>query len=187
MRRRNSKKNKDYTKIIIVVMVFIMFTLSIGFGYFKDDLVVSGTGKISGNWGIEFQDLSTPTISNGGLVGSAIIESPASITDKTTLTFDVSLVKPGDKIVYHFNVKNTGVIDAKITDFELIGASEAASKGVIYSLSYYSGTALNINDTLNAGVGKQLELIVEYDSNATTVNTDLTNITLGATIEYYQA
>jgi conserved repeat domain len=180
-------EKRGFRTVAVIALCLSVLGLSIGFAALSQTLLVNGTGTVKGNtWDIKFTDLSTPTLVNGGLRGSAAIETAASISTGTTMTFDVSFVLPGDRVIYDFKVTNSGTIPAKITNVLLSGVSEALAKDVNYYFTYAGGTALAIGDTLAAGESKDLKLTVEFDQDADSLPATDVVLSLGATIVYGQ-
>ena len=182
------EQNRGFRALAIVALCISVIGLSIGFAAFSQTLTINGTGTLKGNtWKVIFDDLVTPTIGNGNLVGDTTSTEAINVAG-TTFTFNVELFFPGDKVVYDFKVKNTGTIDAKITAVSLTGVTDAAAKKINYTLTYADGTAIAQNDVLNAGDDEDLKLTVEFDSSATSADLPTTDwaFTLGATITYEQ-
>ena len=111
-----------------------------------------------------------------------------------------SLVKPGDKAVYDFQVTNSGSIPAKLSENTVInktltctgGASDAENTttcgNIVYTLTYKDGTEIEPGDTLANGATKDLTLTVEFKSTATEVPSQAVTVNgISATLEYVQA
>ena len=173
----------------IAVLCLAVVGLSIGFAYIAQDVEVEGTGLVKGNnFTVIFQNITHPTSQDGTLIGDATITTPASITGDTVFVFAVQLSKPGDKVVYTFDVKNVGSLDAKVRTFSLIGLSTADElKFVSYTLTYADGTPIVAEQTLDVNAVKTLKLTLEYlqPADNTLLASDI-NLDLGAVIEYQQ-
>lgn len=175
---------KDRTARILVIVAICIATLGLSVAYssFSTILTIDGTSTLKGNqWSVYFTNLGTPTE-----VGTGKSTSADLTTDTTKFTFSVDLVKPGDSVVYTFDVKNAGEIDAKLSTINITGVTEAAAKNVTYTLTKADGTELSTNDELASGDSESLKLTVTYDLDAENVEaTDLT-LDLGAVLTYVQ-
>ena len=179
MERKRKKR-----KVAIIALCLTIIGLSIGFAALSQTLTINGVGTVKGNtWSVIFEDLSTPTKINGGLVNSAKVDTTATIVSGTTISFDVSLTFPEDKVTYEFKVTNNGTVDAKVKSIILNGVPEAATENVNYTLTYADGTPIVVGDTLDAAESKNLKLIVEFIAGSSLPSTDV-NLSLGATIVY---
>ena len=183
------EENRGFRVIAIVALCISVICLSIGFAAFSQTLTINGTGTLKGNtWKVKFTNLVTPTTLNGNLVGDAVVAGNFDVSG-TTFTFNVTLINPGDKVVYDFKVKNEGTINAEVSAVTLTGVSAALAKKIDYTLTYADGTPIAVGDTLAAGDDEDLKLIVEFDPSATAADIPAVdfNFALGATIVYEEA
>lgn len=171
-------KDRKYRFVIILALILSIVTLSVAFTIVDQVLSIDGTKKLtSSSWNITFDNLSSPS-----LVGSATIEKPAFLrNDSTTFSFEVSFKYSGDSVIYYFDVKNNGSIDAKISSINLLGIPNK-TENLIWTLTYADGKELSIGDTLGVGITKNLKLVI----TATTIPAKDTSFNLGATIDYVQ-
>ena len=166
----------------------------VGFPCLKSSLSISGSATVnSATWQVEFLEGSWDTP-----VGSAVTSGPTfgvtSITD-----IGATLVKPGDKAVYRFKVKNKGSIPAKLSANTAIGTvsctggastaeASATCANISYTLTYGDGSVPTEGDTLAASAEKDLILTIEFKSTATTVPSSAVTVNgISATLEYVQA
>lgn len=176
------QKDRGFRTLAIVAICVAVAGLTIGFAALNTSLNVSTTATVKGNtWEIAFENLS-----QGLFTGDAEINSNPTIT-ATQINLDVNLTKPGDSVVYTFDVKNKGTIAAKLSqDPTLTGVTEAAAENIIYTLTYADGTEIKANDTLAVDAVRTLKLTVTFDSSATTVPSTDTTYNLSATLLYVQ-
>ena len=186
------EKNRGMRTIAIIALIVSVIGLSVGFAAFAQTLNIGGVGKVKGNtWLIQFANLSTPTLGSG-ITGDATVDTTASITGGTSISFAVSLYFPSDEVYYDFEVQNNGTLDAEISSITLSGVDTALLQKVNYSLKYDNGdgtfTALAVGDTLDAGDAKDLRLVVQLDPGtlATELPSTDVSLSLGATIVYEQ-
>lgn len=177
------EKDRSFRSLAVIAILVATVGISIAFATLSQVLQVSGTAKVKGGtWAVSFTNLQAPSV-----IGEANIDTLATLTNNsTTMNFAVSLKQPGDKVTYLFDVTNSGTINTKVSAINLAGVTEAAAADVTYTLTYADGTPISINDTLDAGVTKNLKLVVTFNSSATSIpSTDIT-LNLGATITYTQ-
>lgn len=177
-------KDRNFRIVAIVALCLAVAGLSIGYAALNQTLDIKNKTTIKGTkWLVKFQEntLSTPNIT-----GSAAVVNDATLSN-TEVTVDVSLTKPGDAIYYTFDVKNVGNIKAKLgSDPTLPDLTDATAKHVTYSLTYADGSEIKANDVLDVGASKTIKLLVEYDSDATEVQTSDQVLTLNAQLYYVQ-
>ena len=191
---------KDNRKVLYVLVAFALVLsvagIAVGFAAMSTNLDIQGQAEvIPASWKIRFENLSAPSIT-----GDASVTTGPTITNDTHLgDYDVVLTKPGDSVVYTFDVKNAGSLDAKLTAYNFAtptftgtgtnAAADAtiAQTNVVYTLTYSDGSAIGVNDTLAAGQSKTLRLTVEYPSSATTLPEAEVDITgMDVTFTYSQ-
>ena len=191
---------KDNRKVLYVLVAFALVLsvagITVGFAAMSTNLDIQGQAEVvPATWKIRFENLSSPTI-----VGDASVTTGPTITNDTHLgDYDVVLTKPGDSVVYTFDVKNAGSLDAKLTAYNFAtptftgtgtnAAADAtiAQTNVVYTLTYSNGSAIGVNDTLAAGESKTLRLTVEYPASATTLPEAEVDITgMDVTFTYSQ-
>ena len=191
---------KDNRKVLYVLVAFALVLsvagIAVGFAAMSTNLDIQGQAEVvPATWKIRFENLSSPTIT-----GDASVTTGPTITNDTHLgDYDVVLTKPGDSVVYTFDVKNAGTLDAKLTAYNFAtpaftgtgtnAAADAtiAQTNVVYTLTYSDGSAIGVNDTLAAGESKTLRLTVEYPASATTLPEAEVDITgMDVTFTYSQ-
>jgi len=192
-------KMKDNRKVLYVLVAIALILsvagISIGFAAMSQELTINGQAEVTpATWKIKFTNLGTPQIT-----GDASVATTPTLTDTHFGNYDVVLTKPGDSVVYTFDVKNAGTLDAKLTAYNFAtptftgtgtnAAADAtiAQTNVVYTLTYSDGSAIGVNDTLAAGESKTLRLTVEYPATATTLPEAEVDITgMDVTFTYSQ-
>lgn len=109
--------NENKKTIILIVLGVIIVAMSIAYAALATTLNIGGTiTSPSANWDlhfINFSSASTPETTTLGETNTAEIKSIT--TSSTSITsMKVELKKPGDSIVYTFDIKNFGNISAKL-------------------------------------------------------------------------
>ena len=171
------KENKKtlYT-FVALSLVLSVIGISVGFAAMSTELNLNGSASVvPATWKIKFSNLSAPTIT-----GSATVVTAPTITSDTHIgNYEVQLTKPGDTVVYTFDVVNSGSIDAELSTYTfatptITGTGAAAStdestvnSNLVYTLTYADGSAIGVNDVLNHGDTASLKLTVGYSATAT--------------------
>ena len=186
-------ENKREVKIIAIVALLVAVVgLSVAYAALSTSLTISGTATVnSSTWQVEFLEGSWAKTGDASTSGPTF-----GVTSLTNV--GVTLVKPGDKAVYSFKVKNKGSIPAKLSANTVIGTisctgganqSEADSvcSNIVYTLTYADGSVPKSGDTLAASAEKDLVLTVEFKSTATSVPSSAVTVNgISATLEYVQ-
>ena len=114
--------------IIIGTLLAAILIMAVGYALLSQSLTINGTANITSNW-----DVKITGISEGTPTGSATNVSPASF-EGTSATFNVNLVKPGDKMVYEITVSNLGTLNAELTGMT-VSPANPASTGIYYRVT----------------------------------------------------
>ena len=173
-------KDRNKRKLIIYGLLGVLMLTTVAYASLQTILNVSGTVVKKGNlWNIYFTNPSSASIV-GTATGSSLNIQASS------LNFQVSLYKPGDKVTYTVDIKNGGTIDAVLNSISLTGLDTAKSNSLNYTVTYSDGSTIKEGDTLNVGANKTLKITVEFDSNATSIPESDVNLTFGVTLIYEQ-
>ena len=175
------RKRKD-DKYIILVFLFILLVIGIGYAYLTSNLSITGATSVAGNtWDIHFDNLN---ITNGSVTAS----TPATInpSDNTKISYTVLLNRPGDYYEFTVDMVNSGTLPGKITLVELSGITTDVEDVIDYSVVYTNSTKpVAVDDILNASSSKNIKVRVYYkedidEGDLLTSNVDL-NITVNIT------
>ena len=192
---------KDNRKVlyglVALALVLSVVGISIGFASMSQDLTISGTTEVvPASWKIKFANLSSPT-----LAGDAEVTTAPTIQGDTHIgNYAIKLTMPGDSVTYTFDVVNDGTIDAKLTSlvkaaptFTASGTNNAATDATtvqsnfVYELTYADGSAIGVNDELDAGDTVGMKLVVGYNTNANALPQDKVSVTgMDITLTYGQ-
>lgn len=119
-------EKKNY---VIIALVCAIAVMAVGYSLLAQTLTINGTATISSNWNVAITG-----ITEGDNQGTtATNTTPAGYTG-TSATFNVELVKPGDKMVYDITVKNSGTLNAKLTGLT-VNPSVTADTGIYYKVT----------------------------------------------------
>ena len=184
-------RRKQKSKKFLVVAVVLLLLISIGYAAISTTLTINGTANIAAtSWNVHFESVN---VTNGSVTGANVTTAPAvpsGSTTTTSLTYNVTLEKPGDFYEFTVDVVNGGTINAQIAENGItktmkIGNNDlttAQAKLIDYTVTYADGTAITEGDKL-AKSGTQVSG-VRTDKKTIKVRvaykTDLTNEELNA-------
>ena len=106
-------------------------------------------------WNVGFVNMSL-----SGKTGSSSELASPSYT-KTKASFHVSLLEPGDEISYDIDIKNSGTIDAKVSDITINPITEINDP----ILFVFSG--IEVGDKLDSGETTTVSVNIKYNPNYT--------------------
>lgn len=185
------EKQKHTQTLIIAVLAVAVLTMSIGFAAtaYTQALNINGadaTVKAS-KWSVHFDDTSYAETTGSVAASSHTLNT-------TTLTYAVTLEKPGDFYEATVNVVNDGTFDANLKSIVMNAPSAAQSNYVNYSIIYNGTTYTATNNaitgvTLPKSTGTHpVKVRIEYVQPADDANLPTTDqtITLTATLNYEQ-
>lgn len=189
--------------ILLGVLVVGLITMTIAYASLSQRLNINGSAAVNGasNWNVKFTEVTTGKITK---TGYAAVDTTATLVQTgatQVLTPQVTFKAPGDSVTFKFNVTNDGTINAKLSSFTTITIGNVTSSSssdssnlstfknqISASLTYADGTAIAVNDTLNAGQTKNLKLVLTFSSSATTLPVGTLTIPLvQSTMVYSQA
>lgn len=113
--------------IIIGVLCATILFMSIGFAAISTRLTITGTTTISDTWNVQITSIEKKAASDNATEVSTSVAA-------TTATFNITLKEPGDYAIYTVTVKNTGSIDAILTDINEV-LSENGSDAIQYTVT----------------------------------------------------
>ena len=177
---------KNRMKLVFAFIMLIIVAMSVGYAALSTTLNISGTANVAkAGWSIYFTSVS---VTSGSV--TATTAPTASGTTTTSLSYAVSLSKPGDYYEFTVTVKNAGTMAAKLSAAPtLSGVSTAQDVYVNYTVTYSDGTAVKAGDTIAAGASKVLKVKVAYDTNVTAsqLPTSAQTLNLTYSMNYVQA
>lgn len=158
LRRKFGKRMKyNYKRTFFGLFIFLLLlSLGIGYSYLTTSLSIDGISNVSSaKWDIHFENVEVDA-------GSVEADTP-EITNDTTVSFNAVLENPGDKYEFTVDVVNEGTLDALLDDFSIAPRLTDEQKGYYeYTVSYYDGSEIAKNDSLNAGERKKLLIVFKY-------------------------
>lgn len=177
------QKNKRYIYLVIIVLLTGILIWRISSSQASFDQGYTGKNIVSGDkWGINIVNVSEIEKE-----GSAELVGDVS-TIGTTLNFSTVLFKPGDKISFNIEVKNTSILSAELYALTLTGINDIDSENINYVIMPIDGSVIHDKNTdgsiIKSGVKQTFRITVEYDERAN--NSGEYHLNLGSTIIYKQ-
>ena len=160
------EKQRREKALVIVVLLVVIAGLTVAFAALSSSLNINGTAYLdAAKWGIRFENLSSPTrVGKATTTGTAKIEETksAEITD-----MNVSLMVPGDKIVYTVNLVNKGTINAKIDNIEKTQLTSEQQRYLTFKVTDLNGYEIKQGDILEKGETKKITITIEFIKDLT--------------------
>ena len=178
------KKNKDYKNLLLIILMIIALTMSIGYAAIAQRLEVTGTTTIANaKWDVKIisieetnKSISNTEVTPSTGVGDTTGTTSATIaTGATTATFSVQLNAPGDYAEFTVTVKNLGTISAVLNSLQL--TQDSVPDEITYTVTpadATSATTLSANGTETFVVKVQLAA----DSSVPTTSTKAATLIL---------
>ncbi len=161
-------KNKN---LIITALLIVIVVMAVGYSAFATQLTINGTAQIIGEWNVRIAGIKAQFVSEGANAGTPEFTI-------TTATFNASLSRPGDKIIYEITVENAGTINANLQSATFTADEENGSPAIKYETTQPA-------QTLNSGDTTTFTVTVMYDENIDQVP-EITTKTITGIIEYVQ-
>ena len=174
--------DKDNIKILLIILIL---GLGIGYAYINSDLNINGTAQVnSANWDVHWANIQ---VTNGSVEAS----SP-TISNQTTVNYNITLNTPGDYYEFTVDAVNGGSIDAMIDtiDSKLNGATITTLPDYLnYTVTYSDGVPLEANHQLLHNTTEKYKVRIEYRTDIELNQLPTTNqsLTLQFTVTYRQA
>lgn len=109
------EKERKIKLLSLCVLIVAVLGLTIAFAALSQTLTINGSATAEkSSWDVRFENLNLSE-----KTGTAEVSTSPSLTETTISGLNISLSKPGDKIIYEFDLVNNGSIDAKLTDITI--------------------------------------------------------------------
>ena len=127
-------KRSKKTNRAIILLVVLLIALAVGYAAFQTVLTVDGTATgADAKWDVHFKTVKLYEVNENGSRGSEVANTRATVNLGTastdgvsrsqTATVSVNFDYPGDKVILETVIENLGTLDAKLTAFNITGAS----------------------------------------------------------------
>ena len=187
--KKNSRK-----KWGILLLLFLVITISIGYAALTSNLDINGSSTIKGQtWDVHFENISNIskiglTSDNGtGEKTAAIRQLTTTPTDKKddlNVDFAISMKQPGDQYSFKVNVVNAGSLNARCK-LEVTELTSPASNYLTWSVTGI--TTNSSGEVINAGGSKQITVTVTFKESVTDLPSSDITANLSARITAVQA
>ena len=182
--RKLLNKRKKRTKVFIIMGLFVMLFVGIGYSYLKETLTINSNTEISSmKWDVHLENVKVTT---GSIVA---VNDPKIGIDKLSVTTSLDFTQPKQFYEYTVDVKNDGSIDAMIDSYDSTVLTEAQSKYLIYTATYSDGERVQNNQILKAGEKETIRVRIEVkeDLEKSDLPTDGDEIKITFKLNYVQA
>ena len=188
------EKTRQIKIISLCALLVAVLGLTVAFAALSQTLTINGSAAVNAaSWDIHFEKTSGKETE---VKGTATFTEP-TLSGTTIENFSATLTKPGDSVIYYFDIVNNGTVDAVVTSYDFpLAIKECASNNNAYSYCMnfdfnsdgdidaldksvyltlfndrlaYADTDKSVRqgDTLNAGETKHMKLVIEYNDTAT--------------------
>ena len=184
------EKQKNAQMFVIAVLAIAVLTMSVGFAAFTQALNINGNVKVASSlWNIQFDTTSYVESS-----GSVTVSTDNRTLSGTSMTYNVTLTKPGDFYEFTVNVKNTGTFDANLTAVTMSALTTEQAKYLTYEIDYngtkYTSTTTGLSIALakTSGVAPvKVKVAYIQPDNPNDLPSSEVTVPLTASLTYNQA
>ena len=188
------EKTRQIKIISLCALLVAVLGLTVAFAALSQTLTINGSAAVdAASWDIHFEKTSGKETE---VKGAARFTEP-TLNGTTIENFSATLTKPGDSVIYYFDIVNKGTIDAVVSSYNFPNAFKDCTANInkysycinfdftddgninvfdkstyIALFNYYLAYAdtdesVTQGDTLNAGETKHMKLVIEYKDTAT--------------------
>ena len=108
---------------LIGALLAVVFVMAVGYAAFAQQLTINGSAEITSRWDVHMTQegaSATPASTMGtNPTGDVQVDGGG-----LTATFNTELMSPGDTVTYVIPIKNTGTLDAKLSNITLASTTE---------------------------------------------------------------
>ena len=167
------------------LLVVLFLCLGIGYAALSTNLSINGTAHVdNATWNIYWDNVQVTT-------GSVTAQTP-TISNQTTVSYEITLHQPGDFYEFTVDVVNSGTIDGMISSItsKLNNVVITTLPSYLdYSITYYDDKPILLNHLLAAGNTETLKVRISYKTDIDPDDLPDTDqqLNLNFTITYTQA
>lgn len=182
MEKNNERKR---VAIIFAIVLFLLTTIGIGYSTLTTNIKVEGTVKIDDvKWAIGYE---MPKVTEGSI--TAIKDITTDWTEGTTsLNYSLEFTTPGQFYEFTVKVKNSGTINAKLSNVTITPISKEDSEYLTYSvvdtstgLAPVVGTELSANSSMTFKVRVDFAKDIDNDNKELTIDAKTLNLNFSTT------
>ena len=143
--------------IVIIVLLFFILSISIGYAYLNSNLSINGYSSIfSSRWNVYWDNVE--------VMSESVEAEIPSIVNQTTVNFNILLSNPGDFYEFTVDAKNDGTVDAMIENItKTINNTTTIPNYLKYEVTYADGADILPNHILEANSFEKVKVRVEYN------------------------
>jgi len=188
---QESERKKRRAVIIAVIILLLIVGVTIGYAGLSTNLKINGTTKIDKTqWAVCF-DSTNVRVKSGSIraIKEASVVGDSAQVCSTEITYEIRFTEPGQYYEFEVDAKNTGTINAKLSNTNKTALTEDQQKYIKYTVTYADGSTIATNDTLNVNQTRTYKVRVEFDPDTSdgTLNVPATDLTLSFSATYVQA
>lgn len=171
------RKEEGKRSIVIIVLLLLVATISVGYALMSTNLLIKGTTSINAEtWDVHFTNLRNASASSSDVTVTSVAAikelttTPSDTSDDLNVEFSVSFKKPGDSYSFDVDVTNAGSLYAKCKS--ITPTIPAALQGYVTITT----TGLSQDDVLTptgATATKTLHVVAQYVDRDTLPSTAL--------------
>ena len=166
-------------KVFIVMLIFLLLILAVGYAVFSEILIITGTANAKGTFDLEFQNAEI--VKN---IGANAEKTTAEISaDKNTLTVNVAdLAYPGAGVEFSVDIVNVGTMPAEVqavTPNNIAGSDKIKVTGL-------EGIKVG-HPKIEVGDRCNIHFTVEWPEDVIEILDTESSISFGLQIEYTQS
>ena len=201
------EKTRQIKIISLCALLVAVLGLTVAFAALSQTLTINGSAAVNtASWDIHFEKTSGKETK---VKGAATFTEP-TLSGTTIENFSATLTKPGDSVIYYFDIVNNGTVDAVVSSYNFPNAFNDCMANInkySYCMNFdfngdgkvtvldksgyadlfnyqlvYADTDKSVTqgDTINAGETKHMKLVIEYKDTATELPEN--NITLTSSV-----
>lgn len=144
------EKERKIKILSLVALIVAVLGLTVAFAALSQTLTINGTASVNAaEWDIHFANLSEPVI-EGDATSTKPTLSGTSITG-----YAATVTKPGDSVVYEFDIVNAGTVDAIISEvnkptkyFKCVEVAQVSNDESCEPYDFNKDGYINASDTL---------------------------------------
>ena len=160
------QKQKNIQLAVIGVLAFAVLFMSIGFAAYSQMLNINGMATIGvaqNKWSVHFNP-------NSYQLGEGSVEENSKTISGNSISYDVTLRKPGDYYLFQIDAVNDGQLNAVLDSIQMTSLSAQESDYVKYTVKYedhiFEASKGNLKIALPFATGVNRKVVtvrVDYD------------------------
>lgn len=160
------QKQKNVQLAVIGVLAFAVLFMSIGFAAYSQMLNINGVatiGTTANKWSVHLNP-------NSYQLGEGSVEENSKSISDNSISYDITLEKPGDYYLFQIDAVNDGQLNAVLDSIQMSELTAQQADYVKYTVSYddikFSSSADKLNIALPSATGVNRKVVtvrVDYD------------------------